>query len=217
MFCGYCGKKIEKEAKVCPNCGKRFPVDETDTTVSLSPEMEPNMLGNEKLIYESKGCSKMQMGGVIFFLLLAIVGACMCFGLRNAKYKSSTVSSGYITDGVYHETSVGYLGGGFKFNSEGRQMLLIMGVIALGTAMLFAEYLIGMSRCWVKVYENHVEGQNFIIGFIKSQFYFTIQEITAVDMQYKFVVVSKGKARYLLLCQDQRELFELLNQKRLSA
>lgn len=216
MFCGYCGKKIEEEAKVCPYCGKRLPEDETDKTVSLLPETEPNVSESEKLIYESKGCSGRQMGGMIFFLILAIVGACMCFGLRNARYQSSTVSSGYITDGVYHETSVGHLGGGFKFNSEGRQMLLIIGVFALAAAVFFAEYLIGMYRCWVKVYENHVEGQGFTIGFTKSQFYFAVSEITAVDMQYKYVVVSKGKARYLLMCRDQRELFELLNQKRLS-
>lgn len=218
MYCGYCGKQIEEEALFFPQCGKKQIAERKSEAAENPIKVVKREIVTEKgqnsLLYESKGCNQSQMVGMTAMLIISVLCAIMCFGLTGARHPSSGVSFGYYSNGVYHETETGSIGGGAVFNSDGKKMLMILGSVMIGTACLFAQYLVGMNRCWVKIYKDHIEGQGYILGFNKNQFYCTFSEISEVLIQGKFIVITAGKTRHLLVCREQRAAFDLLNRCR---
>lgn len=173
-------------------------------------------MGNEQLLYESKGCRKSQRARCIVPAIILVMIGIVFIVMSQAKHEVHEVvsGSGYMENGVYHQTSgkKGYMGGGDMFPEEVKTMLTVMGVISVLGAALSIDTLIGMNRCWIKIYQDRVEGQTFKMGVKKEIIDCAYPQIQSVQMEKDFLILNTGGRKLKLLSHDNKRSFELINQ-----
>ena len=164
-----------------------------------------------KLLYESKGGKKTLM---IIYLVLAL----LCFGVSvgsfsmvNAKNKSSKFTTGYYDqNGNFNRTSSGKLGGRDKFSQSGKWMLRTSGMIFAGLGVVLVVTYSSYRRCWLKIYEDHVEGLAFAFGPQKNEFYCKTSDIQGTILTNSEITLQLPSMKYTLVCDDLKHANDVL-------
>lgn len=144
-----------------------------------------------KKVYESKGIPKKQ--AVIMLVCSIILAVCgiVFIILSKARRKGVTIQSSFGS---------GTLGGGSVFNEEGQRILVILGILCIVFGVCFLLELIQIQKSVFRIYENHIEGIQYIPVFIvtlKKEFnleYGQIVEIQITKGMFGSVlkIVSQG-------------------------
>ena len=70
---------------------------------------------------------------------------------------------------------------------------------------------IGLKRCWIKIYQEHLEGQVFTLRINKSTVYLEKEQIQSVQAQGIYLIVTAGGKKNKFICQDQKQALEAVN------
>ena len=154
-----------------------------------------------KLLFESRGKLTKRAIALIIFAILMFVFAGALF-LRSSEI------------GGYHlSIGSGLFGSSLSVRNEKREAE-IFALILLFVGAFLADLAIGESRCWVRVYNDHVEGRPIHLGLRQVTFSLPIQEISSVFMdeqKVRVVFQTKGTA-YKVSCAEYRKVFHLVDQ-----
>lgn len=163
------------------------------------------------LLYDSKGASKKLLTFYIILAFTCIALGIGSFMLSNAKYDSETVTSGFVdSDGNFHVTNTGTLGGGDMLTKDGKQMFRILGFICIALSFMLFSMRNSYRRCWVKIYEDHIEGQAFSYGKQKNQFYCAASDIQSTILSNFNIVLQLPSTKYVLVCEDLKKANDVL-------
>lgn len=150
-----------------------------------------NVMEN-KVLYESKGCQNARIIVLIICDIIIIIVAIFWFWLSGAK---RTIRGGYM------------------FSEEGRTKLHILGWVCLVLSVFGFDTIVGMMRCWIKIYQDHIEAQVMTLGIKKNVVHLFYNQINFVQIEgYSVNVIVEGK-KIKLICKDTKYVFELINQK----
>lgn len=196
-FCNKCGAEIDDMGKFCPSCGAAVEIE------------QERIQDRGELLYESKGAPIIRVGALAVCVIILVVAAVYFWVLSGSKTKQVPIGS--ISGGRYVEE--GYIGGGYVFTEEGRRNLQILGCVAMISAGVFFDILIGMKRCWTKIYSNHIEAQAVSYGFNKNIARIFYHQINAVQIQGFTIRIVAGGQKIRLICRDTNQAFELINQR----
>lgn len=145
----------------------------------------------EKKVYESKGIPKKQAVIMLVCSIILAVAGIVFIILSKARHKGVTIQSSFGS---------GTLGGGAVFNEEGQRILVILGILCVVFGICYFMDILIMQQSVFKIYENHIEGIQYIPVFIitlKREFnleYGQIVEIQLTKNMFGSVlkIVSQG-------------------------
>lgn len=187
-FCNKCGAEIDDRGKFCPSCGAAVEIE------------QERIQDRGELLYESKGAPIIRVGALAVCVIILVVAAVYFWVLSGSKTKQVPMAGGYF-------------GGGYIFTEEGRRRLQILGCVAMISAGVFFDILIGMKRCWTKIYSNHIEAQAVSYGFNKNIARIFYHQINTVQIQGFTIRIVAGGQKIRLICRDSNHAFELINQR----
>lgn len=142
------------------------------------------------LLYESKG------GQTIRGMAMIILGALLLF-----------LGIFVIWLGVSTDAQRQILHARFA-NPEG---VVIFGAVNAIFATFVVDSGIGLLRCWVKIYNDHIEAQAFTMWGTKNIVQLNYSQITSVQMQGYFLNIISGGKKIRLVCEENAQAFQLIN------
>lgn len=165
----------------------------------------------EKVLYESKGCSA---GITAFYIILGIIVLAlgiMFFCLSGARYEVETVTPYLITDGGKMEplaNSSFSMGGGYKFTEETRNFFKVFGFVGIATFVMGIINVFTLRRLWVKIYENHIEGKAWGGLMADKQFFCTTIDIQSYEIINGLpfpIVINTPSGKYKVISKDRKK------------
>ena len=165
----------------------------------------------EKLLYETRGGDKRRAAVLVVAAVILVVVAVSLLAARGARSEGLSVGIGYLDDGgAFRQVSGGVAGRGDLFDEGAKQMFLVMGVVFLVAGAFAVDCAVGMSRCWMKIYEGHVEGRSYSLGWSRGAFYSPRGQIQAVEVRGGGIRMNIGGRKVTVLCRDPQEAFRVL-------
>lgn len=137
---------------------------------------------NNNLLYESKDCPKSQMIKHILNIIILLVLAVVS-----------------IIVSVKLSETVPFIGFG-AFLSIIFIMCEVFQIIRLSRK----------TECWIKIYEDHIEGKAYRIGKTKA-FSLFYNQIQTVQIDKDFIALFVGIRKYKMLCKDNQTAFSIIN------
>ena len=136
----------------------------------------------EKVLYESKGCSSNMM---IRFIVISIAFLVLGILLFCAS------------------------GDGGKFTKEGENYMKIAGFVGIALSLFSISIICTLRSTWVKIYEDHIEGKAWA-GLLREnkQFFCTTADILSYEVSnaLPFPIVLKTPAgNHKIVCQDSEK------------
>lgn len=166
---------------------------------------------NKPAIYESKAPTK-KANFLILLSIMMLISSVGCFALRNAKHEKTNISFATVDSNgnrVALDQYGGSVGGGNYFTEEGRQMLLILSGILLVVGSYALPVGLGMKRCVLTIYEDHISGVQFSTGFAKKTFSLPFDKINSASYVDGAIVIRAGTA-ITIMCVNAEEVYNHL-------
>lgn len=156
------------------------------------------------LVYESKGYKK----GVV---ILAIAAAIICFCVSISDFASINKKSegiGMMIDS--REITIG--GGRDAYSKEEKQTMLLLGITFLLLSILMLDVAIGLNKCWIKIYQDHLEGQAFTLSWLnKSIDYLRKEQMQSIQIQGQALIIIAGGQKKTFMCNDPNKALDAVN------
>lgn len=113
----------------------------------------------EQMLFKAQGVSKKQRIALVICSLIILIGGIFAFPFSQIKKGGYTPSpgGGNITYYSYSSSS-----GGYRFDKDERQTIIIIGVILIIFAVMTFEGMLYQNKSYITVYENHVECMAYI-------------------------------------------------------
>ena len=187
MFCDNCGNKLEQSAKFCPECGKKIGMVQGSVSQCTSQFGLPKTRASEgkgKLLYTSKGISQKRAVILIIASAVLLLLGTYIMSLSQSRYTGITVKS-FMGSGV--------IGGGYRFNEEGRQALSFLGIICIAEGLINVLSYFVIKKSEFHVYENCICGVEYasILGIpLKKEFELEYYQI--VEVQKNSNIIFEG-------------------------
>lgn len=158
------------------------------------------------------GGNKVRAFVLIFLALVVLICSIVILSMRNKTQGTTTIDFGYVDgSGSFHASSSESFGGGYYFNEEGRQLLLYMFLGGLVGIALLIDMAIGFLRCSLDVYDDHIEGMAFSLGFGKRRFYILYPALNSAEQISGGIVLNSGGQRLRVFCTDAKKAFSDIN------
>ena len=142
------------------------------------------------LLYESKG------GQNARGMALIILGALLLFlGIFVVRLGISTDAQRQILHGRFANP----------------ESVVIFGAVVAIIAAFVIDSGIGLLRCWVKIYNDHIEAQAFTMTGTKNIVQLNYSQINSVQMQGYFLNIISGGKKIRLICEENSQAFQLIN------
>lgn len=165
----------------------------------------------KNLLYESKGANKKLLTLYIALAIICLILSVFCLTTSNAKHKTSKITTGYTTsDGTFHSTNSGYIGGGDVLSKEGKQMFRILSIACIICSIALFSMYNSYRHCWVKIYSDHIEGQAFSLGKHNNQFSFSVSDIQSITVSSFNILLQLSTQKYILVFEDLNKANEVL-------
>lgn len=149
----------------------------------------------EKLLYESKGCKQSLIIRYAILGIVLLAGGIFFFCLSGARY--DTIKSGGFS-----------LGGGYKFTKESRDLLKIVGLIAIAVGVMGLCMIWTLKSMWVKVYEGHIEGKAWGGFWADKQFYSATADIQSYEISNGLpfpIILKTSSGNHKVICKDSEK------------
>ena len=142
------------------------------------------------LLYESKG------GQNARGMALIILGALLLFlGIFVVRLGISTDAQRQILHGRFANP----------------ESVVIFGAVVAIIAAFVTDRGIRLLRCWVKIYNDHIEAQAFTMTGTKNIVQLNYSQINSVQMQGYFLNIISGGKKIRLICEENSQAFQLIN------
>lgn len=165
----------------------------------------------EKLLYETRGVDKRRIIVLVVAAVILVLIAISLFNARGARSEGLSVGIGYTnSNGVFQQVSSGTVGRGDLFDEQGKQILLILGLGFLMAGAIVLDVAASASCCWMKIYEGHVEGRGYSLGWSRGVFNAPRKQIQAVEVRNGSIQMSVGGRKVTVLCRDPQKAFRVL-------
>ncbi len=153
------------------------------------------MQGTGMIRYEAKGNKGR---AAVLFVVAAILVVCSILAFQERDKKGLTING--RTMELYTE--------------ESKQIMTSMGWVGLLGAAFAAGAGIGMFRCEVKLYDDHVEGQAYSLTGAKKRFSFLKENVQSIEQFSGGVTIIGGGQKCRIMCERSDETFSQLQQWR---
>lgn len=120
----------------------------------------------EKLLYESKGCS-------FKITICYVVTSIICLGMCIMAFYLSEFKKTSVLGGLY---SNGYL-----FPEEVRNIFKVLGFVNIMLLSMGIANIFSLRTVWVKIYENHIEGTAWGGFFANKKFFCVTADIRSYE------------------------------------
>ncbi len=137
---------------------------------------------NGNLLYESKGCPKKQIIKHILNIIILLVLAV-----------ASIIVSVKLSEKI-------------PFIGFGAFLSIIFIMCEVFPIIRFSR----KTECWIRIYDNHIEGKAYKLGNTKN-FSLFYNQIQSVQINNEFIVLFVGGKKYKMLCKDQENAFSIIN------
>ncbi len=149
--------------------------------------------GNGTIRYEAKGNKGR---AIVLFVMAAILFVCSIVAFQERDKKGLSIN-GRRTE-MYSEKS--------------KQTMTYMGWAGLLGAVVFVGTGIGMLRCEVTIYDDHVEGQAYSLTGAKKRFSFLKESVQSIEQFSGGVTIIGGGQKCRIMCERSEETFSQLQQ-----
>ncbi len=149
--------------------------------------------GNGTIRYQAKGNKGR---AIVLFVMAAILFVCSIVAFQEADRKGLSINGRRMA----------------MYTEESRQLWTSMGWVGLLGGVLFIGGGIGMSRCEVKLYDDHVEGQAYSLIGTKNRFSFPKENVQSVEQFSGGVTIVCGGQKCRIMCERSEETFSQLQQ-----
>ena len=205
MYCRKCGRELQEDSRFCPSCGSLV-ANRTETSqvvrdAEVHADRTPQASGEtDELLFESKGVDKGRKSRSLLCGVVLLACGAILIGLSNARHSTSTIEFYAVSGNDRILTDTGQIGGGPMFNSDGRSMLLYIGLFAIFFAIVMVPLSIQsfkkLSVTSVRVFKNHIDGVTttgnpFLLTFSPGK-------PLLVEVIGNLMTISQGDQRYVV-------------------
>ncbi len=149
--------------------------------------------GNGTIRYEAKGNKGR---AIVLFVMAAILFVCSIVAFQEADRKGLSINGRRMA----------------MYTEESRQLWTSMGWAGLLGAVFFVGTGIGMLRCEVTIYDDHVEGQAYSLTSAKKRFSFLKESVQSIEQFSGGVTIIGGGQKCRIMCERSEETFSQLQQ-----
>ena len=109
-----------------------------------------------------------------------------------------------------------------EYGFQNREMkMLLMWILMYAFFFLgvcYISFFLSSSKCWIKIYDDHIEGQTTGVWRRKETFSLPLERISSVtkDDQLRQVIIHAAGTTFKVVCRDQRRTFQVIDQLMLS-
>lgn len=148
----------------------------------------------EKVLYESKGCSQNIMVRFVILGIMALVLGIVFLCLSELTKGKSTL--GGLT----------FSGGGYVFAEKTRNIFKVAGFAGIIISLLDISNICTLRSMWVKIYEDHIEGKAWA-GLLREnkQFFCTTTDLQSYEVSNALpfpVVLKTPSGNHKIICRD---------------
>lgn len=156
----------------------------------------------KELLFESRGKRTPRLTIALVCALFLIIIGVIIFFASGARYDTGPSFSEYSLPGA-----------GSPVLSENSQLVMkLLGLVWIVIGAFLAEMVARMTRCWIKVYRDHIEGQSIRLGVQREVFSLPMGEVSSVAMDERqgIVILHARGARYKVMCVQYQEASHLI-------
>ena len=203
MFCGHCGKKLPDGARFCIECGAPVKLTSEQKEQRRSQQEPPDRDrgDQETALYHSEGFPPSFLTVHNAFAVFCMIVGAGCIVLSQMREHASQMK--FYTNGVLEHT--GTLGGGYWFDSSGRQMLLWGGIAIIVIGITLIPHAQSRNRSYaLTLYPSRITGirQHEKFSLEYSQ---VLEATSGMLMSHPFVKIVTTRTAYLIIVQKDAE------------
>lgn len=103
---------------------------------------------------------------------------------------------------------------GFRSREMKEFLMWILTYVCFFLGGLYISFFLGSSKCWIKIYDDHIEGQTVGVWRRKETFSLALERISSVtqDDRQRQVVLRADGTTFKVVCRDQRKTFQVIDQ-----
>jgi hypothetical protein len=171
------------------------------------------------LLYKAKGLNKSyNILMCVLDVILLLIGVVAIFV---SQMKSESHSVSFTTSSGYSLGS-GSFGGGYILKEDARNIIMIIGVVLIILAVAFIESIIFSNKSYLQVFDDHLEGVQYIAFFIRIKKPIDITYDKINDVKYikatnalntDKIIIHTDYGKTIILAKNSKLAYDIIKEK----